>query len=196
MNCASPTAVAESTFAFATQVRMASITHPHFSLPGLAAQLEEFPNDHPEAAPRFVLEFRTVWNAIPYAARFQLLMFWRSPGPDGSKRAPRFHLLATITPEDSPRRYMIGACKTSGRELAFHAGFIATAPADAVHELIAHEIAHAYLISGETGRSRFYTFAQIEQMANAPVAEWGFNSGSIARWTAENQSHQHQPQPR
>jgi hypothetical protein len=109
----------------------------------------------------FVDIFRTAWRCIPIHARRLLCRHWRgirkkgqfafvSPDllDDGSSLAPKFDL------EDAPVivmaeaiRNALGICIGRGAVLAFRLDMIELAPRAVTHNVILHELAHAYLFA-------------------------------------------------
>lgn len=136
------------------------------------------------AAARFANLFRKAWRRIPASDRQLLLRHWH-----GDHEARRIGRPAIQYADHWPDRYHGEIASTSwgGGRLKFLSVVVDCLPEASVCDLIAHELAHAYLVA--TNKSpppdrKPRRESPAEQRADGLARSWGFDPDSIGIWDA------------
>jgi hypothetical protein len=136
------------------------------------------------AAARFANLFRQTWRRIPRSDRQCMLRHWRVLRADAAG-------FPTIQYADRWSDHQFGEIANTsldGRQLRFKSTAVDTLPDSAVCDLIAHELAHVYLIATKSspppsqGKQLRHTPAELR--ADGLARSWGFEPDSIGIWDA------------
>jgi len=144
------------------------------------------------AAARFANLFRQAWRRIPRADRQAMLRHWRalSHGVAG---------LPMIQYAERWRDHEYGEIANTsldGRLLRFKSTAVDALPDSAACDLIAHELAHVFLIATRNtpppSRGKQLRHTPAEMRADGLARSWGFEPDSLAIWDAVVYSALHQ----
>ncbi len=135
---------------------------------------------------RFAEIFRDTWRRIPLWGRRGLVGYWRKDGRNSlvAYMSPRIELLREWIERDDGN--IFGAVARAGHQLQFWAPVVDAFPEVHVGELIAHELAHVFLVArgweGTTNRKVHRWDDPTEVEADKVMEDWGFDPDAMDDW--------------
>ena len=124
--------------------------------------------------------FRDTWCRIPLGRRRQLVTFWRDDvwSHHAGPFSPKLELLQDWSGRGEED---VAICGLMGHGLRFYSGDIDVMPDNIVSDVIAHELAHVWLIAAGQ-HNPLDPEQDSEYPADYQMAEWGFDPSSVYVW--------------
>lgn len=139
---------------------------------------------------RFARVFRQAWRKVPLSARRVTVRHWRRYR-DAYAAAAALIDVPLVEVLDYKSNFhrgrskdAVGQCDHMGTVLAFWAPWVDRLPDEHLETLIAHELAHVYLIATRPGHMQ-QRYSRAESEVYAVLSEWGFDEDSYWQWVED-----------